>query len=179
MLSVLTLCCYLSCFKTNMGIWITRAVAALLRTCVLLCAFSKFYSNSYTKTQCSWHLLNAVVILTGKKKTCTRIKDVPQLLAAFSLLWEGALSLFCKLSWLLCLYFCKTRAELQLALHCTLKWRDSGCWSPSVVHWMFWPWFGCRRWGMGQEVFPYNLPPYFSPDVCLLAGSLTSWRWDY
>lgn len=86
---------------------------------------------------------------------------------AFSLLWKGDFNLFCKLLWLLCLYFCKTRAKLWLALHCTLKWRDWGCWSPSVVHWMFLPWLGCRRWRIRQEVFPCSLPPHFLLMLCI------------
>lgn len=50
---------------------IIRAVAALFRTCVLFVHSANF---SYSKIQCSWHLLNAVVILAGRKKTSTRIK---------------------------------------------------------------------------------------------------------
>lgn len=91
---------------------------------------------------------------------------------AFSLLWEGALSLFCKLLWLLCLYFYKTRAKLGLALHCTLKWRDQGadllqlCMGCSC-HDLF----GCRRWGMRQEVFPCSLPPHFLLMLCVCLQS--------
>lgn len=88
----------------------------------------------------------------------------------FSLMWEGALSLFCKLLWLLCLYFCETKAKLWLALHWTLKWRDLGCWSPSVVHWRFLLWFGCRRWRVRWEVFPC-LPPHFLLMSCVCLQS--------
>lgn len=47
---------------------VRAAVAALLRTCV------HSANLSYSKIQCLWHLLNAMVILAGRKKPSMRTK---------------------------------------------------------------------------------------------------------